>query len=114
MILNGKVINPGDLRTKVTLKSRTVTNDGGGFQVPTWTTIADVWAMWTNTYGYEAWHAAMAGAKQPATVLIRYRDDVDPTCAVEMDGELYEIVSVDDIHAKNEYIELKVQIMRSG
>lgn len=114
MILKGKVINPGELRTAITLKKRTVTSDEGGFPVQSWTKIADVWAKWTNAHGTEVWTADMAGAKMPATVLIRYRSDVDATCAVEKDGQLYEIFSIDNIQERSEYLEIKVQGLVSG
>ncbi len=114
MILKGKVINPGELRTVITLKKRVVTIDAGGFQTQTWAKIADVWAKWTNAHGYEVWTADMAGAKLPATVLIRYRSDIDTTCAIEKGTELYEIVSIDDIQERHEYQEIKVQRLESG
>ena len=114
MILNGKVSNPGELRTSITLKRRTASGDAGGFQKPTWTTVATVLAKWINAHGSEVWTADMAGAKQAATVMIRYRSGLDTTCAVEKGGVLYEIVSIDDIQERHEYMELKVQRMGSG
>lgn len=114
MILRGKVINPGELRTAITLKKRTVTSDTGGFPVQSWSKIADVWAKWTNAHGTEVWTADMAGAKMPATVLIRYRSDIDTTCAVEKGTQMYEIVSIDNIQERNEYLEIKVQRLESG
>lgn len=114
MNLNGKTMNPGDLRTAITLKSRTATGDDGGFQVPTWTKIADVLAKWTNAHGSEVWAADMAGAKQAATVLIRYRSDVNEACAVVKGSEVFEIVSIDDIQERHEYLELKVQKWSQG
>ena len=114
MNLNGRTMNPGDLRTPITLKSRTAPSDAGGFQVPSWTTIADVLAKWINVHGSESWSAQMAGAKKAATVLIRYRSDLNEKCAVEKGGELYEIVSMDDIQERHEYLELKVQKWSEG
>lgn len=114
MILNGKVSNPGELRTAVTLQSRTLVTDPGGFQVPGWATIAAVMAKWTNVHGAEAWSAASVAADQPATVLIRYRADLDPTCAVLKGADSFEIVSMDDIQERHEYLELKVRRARSG
>jgi len=114
VILNGKVINPGDLRTAITLKKRTVTSDAGGFPIQSWTKIADVLAKWMNAHGSEVWTADMAGAKMPATILIRYRSDVDTTCAVEKGTQMYEIFSIDNIQERNEYLEIKVQRLESG
>jgi len=114
MNLNGKPTNPGDLRVPVTLQRRSVSSDPGGFQTPGWSKIADVWARWENVHGMEAWAANTTQAEQAATVTIRYRPDVDPTCAVLKGGRRFEIVSIDDIQERHEYLELKVKATRSG
>jgi SPP1 family predicted phage head-tail adaptor len=114
MNLNGKVINPGELRTSITLQERAVTPDAGGFGVKSWSDIATVWARWENAHGSEAWTANTAGAEQAATALIRYRSDIDTTCAVLKGSDRYEIVSLDDIQERHEYIELKVKRMVAG
>jgi SPP1 family predicted phage head-tail adaptor len=114
MKLGTKVTNPGEIRTKVTLKSRGVTSGTGGFQTPTLTTIAVVWAKWVTVHGSEAWAANAVNAVRAATVLIRYRDDIDETCVVVLAGENYEITSMDDIQQRHEYIEMKVQLVKSG
>ena len=113
MILGGRPTNPGELRTIVTLVKRTITTDAGGFQVAGTTTIAVVKARWQNVHGAEVW-AASAVAQDAATVLIRYNSQVDTTCLVSKGGELYEIVSADDIEERHEYIELKVRRATEG
>jgi len=114
MRISEKPFNPGELRTQVILKTRSVTTEAGGFQKPGWSTLATVYAKWVNAHGSEILTADMAGAEAPATVTIRYRSDIDPTYAIEKGGELWEIVSMDNIREKNELIELKVRRMRSG
>lgn len=109
MILNGKMINPGELRTSVVLKKRTITTDAGGFGQESYTTLATVWARWSNVHGSEVWAAQSVQAVAPATVLIRYRSDVDQTCVVVKGSEIYDIVSVDNIQERGEYLEIKVQ-----
>lgn len=113
MNLNGRTINPGEMRTKVTLESRTVSS-ATGFKSPSWATIAQVWSKWTNAHGGEVWQAEAVGAEQPATVLIRYRTGLDTTCAVTMGGKRFEIVSIDNIQERNEFLELKVRRMKEG
>ena len=114
MRIGTKVTNPGELRTRVTLKRRSVITDPGGFQTPTLTTIDTVWARWVGVHGSEAWAANTVNATRGATVLIRYRSDVDETCLVSLDSLDYEIVSMDDIYQRHEYIELKLELIRSG
>lgn len=113
MILNGKMINPGELRTKINLHSRTVSKDPGGFPVEGTALIkAGVWCKWTNGHGSEVWAAVATRAKETATVLMRYRADLDETCLIEKGNKFFEIVAIDNIQERNEYLELKVK--RSG
>ena len=114
MDLNGKVTNPGEMHTRISLQERVTAAGDGGFIQQSWSTIASVWARWTNVHGSEVWAAQSVQAQQPATVLIRYRAGLDTTCAVLMGSERFEIVSIDDIQERHEYLELKVQRMRSG
>jgi SPP1 family predicted phage head-tail adaptor len=114
MRIGSQVTNPGELNTKITLYSRSVTTQAGGFQKPSLSEIGEVWAKWINVYGQEAWLANSVQAKLAATVLIRYTDGIDPTCVVQKDSQYYEIVSMDDIQNRHEYIELKVQAWQPG
>jgi SPP1 family predicted phage head-tail adaptor len=114
MILGGKVINPGELRTQITLESLGVSAETGGFQVPTWSALATVWSRWKNAHGTEALASGTVDAEAPAAVLIRYLAGLDTTCAVSKGGVRYEIVSLDDIEERHEFIELKVRRMKAG
>lgn len=114
MNLNGKPTNPGELRTQIGLYKRTVTDDAGGFQQVTKTKLADVWCKWQNVHGSEVWAAESLNAVQPATVWLRYRSDIDPTCLVYKGSLWYEIVSIDNVGDRDEYMELKVQRVTEG
>lgn len=109
MIIGNKPTNPGDLRTQITLLKRTVTTGDGGFQTSGTTTIGMAWARWENVHGSEVWNAAALNAVAPATVLIRYNSQVDQSCLVQKGSDVYEVVSVDDIRERHEYMELKVR-----
>ena len=114
MIIGSKVTNPGDLRTKVTLLSRSVETQAGGFQKPETEEIAEVWAKWTNVHGREALQSSSVQAEVNATALIRYRADVDETCLVQLGDEDFEIVSMDNIREHGEYLELRLKKVRPG
>lgn len=114
MILGNKPTNPGDLRTQITLLKRTVATGSGGFQTAGVTTIGTAWAEWENVHGSEVWNAAALNAVDPATVLIRYNSQVDETCLVQKGSDVYEIVSVDNIRERGEYMELKVKRITDG
>lgn len=114
MILNGKVINPGEFRTQITLEERAEATSSGGYKSPTWSPLKTVWSRWKNAHGAESFQAALEGVSAPATVLIRYIDGLDETCAVLKGANRYEIISIDNIEERSEYIELKVRRMKGG
>ncbi len=114
MRIGNTITNPGELHTAIVIKSRSVSTGTGKFKKKEWTTLVNAWAKWTNVHGSEAWAADAAGAGSAATVLIRYRADVDTTCAIEKSGVLYEIVSIDNIQERSEYLELKVKRWQTG
>lgn len=109
MILSGRIINPGELRTPVVLGKRLVVRQAGGTQAVVFSPVTGVPARWKNVHGAEAWQASAQGVDQPADCLIRYRGDLDATWLVKKDNRVYEIVSVDDINERHEYMELKVK-----
>jgi len=116
MNLNGKISNPGELRTSIVLERPVLSENSGGFKkAASYTTIATVWAKWQNVHGSEVWAAESVQAVDPATVLIRYRSDIDSTCTISLGSKRYKIVGApDDIENRHEYIELKVSRMVSG
>ena len=133
MQINGRPFNPGELRTKVYLASKSMVKDAGGFQKPGYVLISEAKAKWINVHGQETWAADARGAIKPATVTIRYRAELDETCvvvkgsvtlteAIEGEetitvisgGDVFEIVSMDNIQERNEYIELKVKGLAGG
>lgn len=114
MILNGKMINPADLDTRITLQRCTIINEPGGFKRTSYTTAEEVWAKWTNIHGGEVWQSMAIQADSPATVLIRYYPGLDHTWRIIKDGKPYEIVSPDDIQERHEYIEMKVKAQAGG
>lgn len=114
MDINQKTTNPGELDTQVTIQTRTNTTQTGGYKKPAWANLATVWAKWRNVHGTEAWQAASIGAEGAATVLIRYRTGIDETCAVLKGSERFEIISLDNVQERGEYLEMKVRRMRPG
>lgn len=118
MIIGGKVTNPGELRTRVVLAPRTVSTETGGFRRPHPDSVNQVnaWAKWVNAHGNEAWTANAEGILEPATVLMRYRSDIDASWYISKDNGAtwFEIVSPDNIQERGEYLELKVKRWRQG
>lgn len=115
MIIGSKATNPGELRIPARFYSREISTQAGGFQKPDVTELIDeAWVKWTNVHGSEAWIANSVQAEAGATVLRRYREGIDATCVIEKGGEYFEIVSLDNIGERGEYLELKVKLWRPG
>jgi SPP1 family predicted phage head-tail adaptor len=113
--LNGKITNPGEMRTAVTLESVTIVKDSGGAQKNTYATVATVWARWINAHGPESiTDSALQGLKQ-ATVLIRYRTDITAAWAISKGGERYQIITPpDDVRDRHEYLEMQVRLLKAS
>ena len=109
MRIGKKTTNPGELRVPVILESTASSQDSGGFTTRTYTTEATVYARWVNLHGREIFDEGVVAARLPARVLIRYRSDIKLSWTVVMDGERYEILSMDNIRQRGEYIEMIVQ-----
>jgi SPP1 family predicted phage head-tail adaptor len=115
MNLSGRTTNPGELNTQISVYERTTTTGAGGFQVRSaGDKLCDCWARWENVHGAEVWAAATVEAQKAATVLIRYDASIDETCLILKGSKTYEIVSMDNLRERNEYIELKVRLMVEG
>ncbi len=109
MIIGGRVWNPGEMRTTVTMQQRQMVQDVGGHLSPQWTTVATVKAKWVNAHGAEAVQAAALGHEQAATVTVRFLPGMDATWSLLMDGQRYAIVSVDNVLDRDQLLELKVR-----
>lgn len=114
MNLRGSPTNPGELRTQIGLQSRTITADAGGAQKPAWATTATVWAKWENAHGNEQLASETVASEQRARVWIRYKAGIDTTYAVLKGSVRYEILSVDNVRERSEYMELIVRVMKAG
>lgn len=99
----------GDLRHRITLQKYIETTDDEGFSTQQWQDIATVWASVENLYGREYWQAAAIQAENTVKFTIRYRKDLSSDMRIKFQGQHYEIISIDNIKYKNEYIEIKAK-----
>ncbi len=104
-------MNPGDLRTSITLQVPTISKDAGGAQKAGYANAGTnpiVLARWVNSHGEENAVNAVKSV-QRATVTIRARTDVNVTWRVLKDGEAWQVISVDLIRGENRWTELIVE-----
>jgi hypothetical protein len=112
VIINGRIfVNPGELRTPVTLQTRTVVDQQEG-----WATLAaDVKVKWEAAHGQEGVQAAMTMGGATATVSMRYKAGFDQTCAILKGTDRYEVVApVEDVRERHEWMVVTVRMMRPG
>ena len=88
-------VGSGDLRHKVQLQSKTITQDGHtGEMVASWATVANVWAQIVPLSGREFLASSAEQSEVTGRIVIRYRDDVDPTMRFVYRGKWYAIKAV--------------------
>ena len=70
-----------------------------------------VWCKWVNAHGTEVYQAEELHLRQPVTITMRYSPLVTVECRIwhERDAEPYEIISIDNIGDRREFLEIKAQ-----
>jgi SPP1 family predicted phage head-tail adaptor len=109
MNLTGKPFNVGELKTPITIQNPTINKDAGGAQSATWMDVAAVRCKWVNDHGTESTQSGADTFSQRATVMMRYLASVTSASSVLKNGERWQVVSLDDIQERHEYIELRVE-----
>lgn len=74
-----------------------------------------VYAKWVNVHGAQAIAEQAVMSRRPATVTIRYREDVTPQTRIMKGGKLYEMSTApDDIQERHEYMELQILLVEGS
>ncbi len=109
MRLGNRITNPGELRTRVLFQTATLTKDAGGAQIPAYVDLDAPLVKWVNAHGPETVSADASKAIKRATVTRRYHSGVSEISSIVKDGLRWQVVSVDDIQERHEYLELQVE-----
>lgn len=89
------MIDPGKLDRRVTLQSASVSTDGFGQAVRTYSTLAAVWAKVDyRSVPREGEETDKLTSVNKVRFTIRYRSDVDATTKISWNGNTYEIEGV--------------------
>lgn len=103
----------GELRTKITITTISHITDIDAYDIESEVNVlgAPVWCKWVNAHGYEVVEGMKLNLKEPATLTMRYSPLVTETCLIyrEVDAEPYEIISIDNVEERREWLEVKVQ-----
>lgn len=88
-------IATGKLRHKVQLQARgDVQNPSTGEMVPTWPTVANIWAEIVPLSAREFREAAAEQSEVRGRIVIRYRPNIDATMRIVHRGMYYNILGV--------------------
>jgi len=115
MNLNGRMTNPGELRTLVTLQTPTITKDAGGAQVDSWSNFATnpaVYAKIVYAHGQESVRDDALKTTNRMTLTIRYRSDLNSTHAILIGSDRWKFIGTpDDIQNRHEYFEIQAELV---
>lgn len=110
-----KDANSGELRTAVQFKTitRVIDDEGDPTEVET-NVFGDgksVFCKWVNSHGTDVYLAMQQQLREPATLTCRYSPLINETLLVYKgaDTKPYEIISVDNVEDRNEWLEITVQ-----
>lgn len=102
----------GEMRTKITVKAPEY-GIKAGFSEEVFADIfpGPVWCKWVNVHGAEVYQAEELHLRQPVTITMRYSPLVTVECRIwhERDPKPYEIISIDNIGDRREFLEIKAQ-----
>jgi SPP1 family predicted phage head-tail adaptor len=109
-----KLTDIGQMRTRVTLLTSSLTTDAGGAQKPVYATGDTVWGRVKFAYGAELIAAQAANVEAPVTVVIRYRSDVTAAWGLRISSIDYKLIAPpNDMENRHEHLELKAVSVRS-
>lgn len=110
---NRRIYNIGDLNKKIKIQARAVYSSfqsGGHSQGANFTTIANPWASVETTRGRQQFDGVELKTAYTHKIVIRYRKDFDQTNWVEFNKERYDIVDVEDLDERHEFLLLKCKL----
>ncbi|MCI0552559.1 MAG: phage head closure protein [Anaerolineae bacterium] len=113
MKLRNQTTNPGELRTPVLFQNPTVTKDPGGAQVIAWTDLDTAHIKIVNAHGEEVVTSDASKNVQRSTWLRRYNASVTSQTSGVLDGQRWQVIAVDDIQNRHEYMELLVELAKA-
>lgn len=110
-----KYANPGELRTTVYFfRTDRVTDDenvAAEKEINVFGESKSVKCKWVNTHGTETFAAMQLQLREPATITCRFSPLINSRLIAykESDPEPYEVISVDDVENRHQWLEIKVQ-----
>lgn len=105
-------IKAGDLRHPVTLLRPVRSVSEKGRPLTAWEAAADVYAAIGDVSGREFYEAQAYHAENTVTFTLRWRDDLDATWRIRHHGQVYEIIEVNHLGYKYDFLRLKTRALQ--
>ncbi len=96
----------GQLRHRVTIQQKIISQNSFGEEVVTWSDVATVWAAVEPLRGQEFIEARQAEAEITARIRMRYRSDVRPDMRVVWGTHTYDVLAVIDVAGRGRELQL--------
>jgi len=113
MKLGNRTTNPGEMRTPVLFQNPTVSKDAGGAQVLSWSDLDTAYVKIVNAHGQEAVGSEVLKSVQRSWWTRRYHASVTTKTSAVLDGQRWQVISVDDIQNRHEYMELVMELAKA-
>lgn len=106
------MINPGKLNKRITILKKTTGYDDYGEPIASKVEVMKCWSSVRNKSGKEQFEASTPFNSVITSFLIRYTKKViDTTMFIEFEGNLYNIIYIDNYNFSNEHIEITAELV---
>lgn len=106
------MIDPGELRVRLTLEAPSETPDGAGGVVRGYVTAGSVWAAVTPVAARGAVDAGSAGATATHRIVVRHPCAADTRHRFRLGARVFRIVSIRDADASGQTLMIEAQERR--
>jgi len=85
-------MNAGDLDQRITIQAATVTRDAHGGEIPTWVSLATVWASKAHKSSREFFAAQKMNSEITDLFIVRFRHGLNAKMRVLHFGNTYDLI----------------------